>query len=287
MQVRTAAAAKARAGRCNRQTGVGAAVTDAPCSHRSLPASLCPPFRKWMFGLVGWKRLVRKRLCLDDPAAKISGSSTFIARAIGFASSLSELLWHYLQAVWPSLQTVAVSHNGQHIPTHFVCLLAVIWPVWGFARPIPLTIYIRSAAAQNRCVRAQLFRMLWIYQFARDLITDNMEDPKARDKAWHKHIEDRFREAKKLCAPYLPEAAQVLRLGLRYLPVRVLLVEAEQGLAGNTQHSSQLLLCSKSDLDQPTRPWGFWQRDAANAKYFIDSDPAVQKLPGRRQSMDR
>lgn len=81
---------------------------------------------------------------------------------------------------------------------------------------------------------------MWIHDFVRDLIQDHMEDPKARDRIWHRHIRERFAAAEKF----------------------------------------------KADMNQPTRPWGFWQSDIANARYFFDSDPAVGKLPGRLQPMD-
>lgn len=41
---------------------------------------------------------------------------------------------------------------------------------------------------------------MWIHEFVRNLIIDNMEDPKALNARSHKHIEHKFAVANKLCA---------------------------------------------------------------------------------------
>ncbi|KAK9804155.1 hypothetical protein WJX73_005900 [Symbiochloris irregularis] len=38
---------------------------------------------------------------------------------------------------------------------------------------------------------------MWIHDFVRDLIIDNMEDPKVRDKRTHEHIEKVYKAAQK------------------------------------------------------------------------------------------
>lgn len=41
-------------------------------------------------------------------------------------------------------------------------------------------------------------------------------------------------------------------------------------------------LCSrKQEWAQPTKPYGFWTSDAANAKYNFNKEPGHMSLPGR------
>ena len=42
-----------------------------------------------------------------------------------------------------------------------------------------------------------------------------------------------------------------------------------------------LLGCRVAMWNQPTKTYGFWTSDKANAKYHVNLDPAVQRLPGR------
>lgn len=39
---------------------------------------------------------------------------------------------------------------------------------------------------------------------------------------------------------------------------------------------------SKSNMAHPTKQWGFWRADKHTSKYELNADPAVAKLPGRR-----
>ena len=44
--------------------------------------------------------------------------------------------------------------------------------------------------------------------------------------------------------------------------------------------------CSKRKWAQPAKPYGFWNTDKSNAKYLTNKDPAIQRLPGRKQAVD-
>ena len=48
---------------------------------------------------------------------------------------------------------------------------------------------------------SQFLLLMWIHEFVRDLVVDHMEDPKARDRRCHDHIEKQFAAARKLYAP--------------------------------------------------------------------------------------
>ena len=37
---------------------------------------------------------------------------------------------------------------------------------------------------------------------------------------------------------------------------------------------------------QPTKSFGFWNREAVNSKYSVNMDPAVKRLPGRVPPID-
>ncbi|CAK0773761.1 hypothetical protein CVIRNUC_004099 [Coccomyxa viridis] len=39
-------------------------------------------------------------------------------------------------------------------------------------------------------------------------------------------------------------------------------------------------------IDQPMKPFGFWNSDSTNAKYRTNLDPGVNSLPGRAKTLD-
>jgi hypothetical protein len=41
------------------------------------------------------------------------------------------------------------------------------------------------------------------------------------------------------------------------------------------------LSCSKANMLHPTKTWGFWKNEKHNAKYEMNLDPTVSKMPGR------
>jgi len=43
----------------------------------------------------------------------------------------------------------------------------------------------------------------------------------------------------------------------------------------------------KEEWKQPTKPWGFWNSERANAKFTENSQPAVKALYGRHTQLDR
>ncbi|KAI3438719.1 hypothetical protein D9Q98_001139 [Chlorella vulgaris] len=44
---------------------------------------------------------------------------------------------------------------------------------------------------------------------------------------------------------------------------------------------------NKANMAHPTKAWGFWRNDKHTAKFEMNADPAISKLPGRRSGASR
>lgn len=62
------------------------------------------------------------------------------------------------------------------------------------------------------------------------------------------------------------------------------LSEAARCAADGKAHS--FVTCRLAAIDQPAKPYGFWNSDSSNAKYRTNLDPGINSLPGRACTVD-
>ena len=102
--------------------------------------------------------------------------------------------------------------------------------------------------------------MAFITEFLQHQIKQHMEDPDERRQKWEDHVRRLENNSKKRHVAALcfvpPPPPPPLRTRVDAL---LALVRPSRSLTNNGQRR-------KEEWTQPTKPWGFWQSDKANAK---------------------